>query len=92
MNKAEFVLCKTDNPWHIRNRGSPPPTIYYNIKRYIMKESKSTIKEDLADIKIVIEIMKKQIAQLEQKLGLVTIRTPLFTEEDLKEMAQMKKK
>lgn len=63
-----------------------------------MKESKkvikkqSTIKEDLAEIKIVIEIMKKQIAQLEQKLGIVSIRTPLFTEEDLKEMAQMKKK
>lgn len=59
-----------------------------------MKEVKkqSTIKEDLAEIKIVIEIMKKQIAQLEQKLGLVTIKTPLFTEEDLKEMANMKKK
>ena len=56
-----------------------------------MKERKSTIKEDLDEIKIVIEIMKKQIAQLEQKLGLVTIRTPLFTEEDLKEMANMKK-
>ena len=52
----------------------------------------STIKEDLAEIKIVLEIMKKQISQLEQKLGLVTIKTPLFTEEDLKEMAQMKKK
>lgn len=51
----------------------------------------SAIKEDLAEIKIVIEIMRKQIAQLEQKLGLVTIRTPLFTEEDLKEIAQMKK-
>ena len=56
-----------------------------------MNERKTTIKEDLAEIKIVIEIMKKQIAQLEQKLGLVTIPTPLFTEEDLKEMAQMKK-
>lgn len=54
--------------------------------------SKTTIKEDLNEIKIVIEVMKRQIAQLEQKLGLVTIRTPLFTEEDLKEMAQMKKK
>lgn len=60
------------------------------IKKEVKKQS--TIKEDLAEIKIVIEIMKKQIAQLEQKLGLVTIRTPLFTEEDLKEMAQMKKK
>lgn len=59
-------------------------------KKVIKKQS--TIKEDLAEIKIVIEIMKKQIAQLEQKLGIVTIRTPLFTEEDLKEMAQMKKK
>lgn len=55
-------------------------------------ERKTTIKEDLAEIKIVIEIMKKQIAQLEQKLGLVTIKTPLYTEEDLKEMANMKKK
>lgn len=55
-------------------------------------ERKSTIKEDLAEIKIVIEIMKKQIAQLEAKLGLVTIKTPLYTEEDLREMANMKKK
>lgn len=59
-------------------------------KKEIKKQS--TIKEDLAEIKIVIEIMKKQIAQLEQKLGLVTIKTPLYTEEDLKEMANMKKK
>lgn len=59
-------------------------------KKVIKKQS--TLKEDLAEIKIVIEIMKKQIAQLEQKLGLVTIKTPLYTEEDLKEMANMKKK
>lgn len=52
----------------------------------------STIKEDLAEIKIVIEIMRKQIAQLEDKLSLATIKTPLYTEEDLREMAQMKKK
>lgn len=52
----------------------------------------STIKEDLAEIKIVIEIMKKQIAQLEDKLGLATKKTPLYTEDDLREMAQMKKK
>ena len=58
-------------------------------KKVIKKQS--TLKEDLAEIKIVIEIMKKQIAQLEQKLGLVTIKTPLYTEEDLKEMANMKK-
>lgn len=51
----------------------------------------STLKEDLAEIKIVIEIMKKQIAQLEDKLGLATRKTPLYTEEDLREMAQMKK-
>lgn len=52
----------------------------------------STLKEDLAEIKIVIEIMRKQIAQLEDKLGLATRKTPLYTEEDLREMAQMKKK
>lgn len=52
----------------------------------------STIKEDLAEIKIVIEIMKKQIAQLEDKLGLATRKTPLYTEDDLREMAQMKKR
>lgn len=52
----------------------------------------STLKEDLAEIKIVIEIMKKQIAQLEDKLGLATRKTPLYTEDDLREMAQMKKK
>ena len=52
----------------------------------------STLKEDLAEIKIVIEIMKKQISQLEDKLGLATRKTPLYTEEDLREMAQMKKR
>ena len=52
----------------------------------------STLKEDLAEIKIVIEIMKKQIAQLEYKLGLATRKTPLYTDEDLREIAQMKKK
>ena len=52
----------------------------------------SSLKEDLAEIKIVIEIMKKQIAQLEDKLGLATRKTPLYTDEDLREMAQMKKK
>lgn len=52
----------------------------------------SSLKEDLAEIKIVIEIMKKQIAQLEDKLGLATRKTPLYTEDDLREMAQMKKK
>lgn len=52
----------------------------------------STLKEDLAEIKIVIEIMRKQIAQLEDKLGLATKKTPLYTEDDLREMAQMKKK
>lgn len=52
----------------------------------------SSLKEDLAEIKIVIEIMKKQIAQLEDKLGLATKKTPLYTDEDLREMAQMKKK
>ena len=55
-------------------------------------KKQSTLKEDLAEIKIVIEIMKKQIAQLEDKLGLATKKTPLYTEEDLREMAQMKKK
>lgn len=50
----------------------------------------STLKEDLAEIKIVIEIMKKQISQLEAKLN--QRNNPLYTEEDLKEMAQMKKK
>ncbi|WP_294241586.1 hypothetical protein [Pseudobutyrivibrio sp.] len=59
-------------------------------KKVIKKQS--TLKEDLAEIKIVIEIMKKQIAQLEDKLGLATKKTPLYTEEDLREMAQMKKK
>ena len=52
----------------------------------------SSIKEDLAEIKIVVEIMKKQISQLEDKLGLATRNTPLYTEDDLREMAQMKKK
>lgn len=50
----------------------------------------STIKEDLAEIKIVIEIMKKQIANLEAKLN--QRNSPLYTEEDLREIAQMKKR
>ena len=89
-----------DSLLHIRNIGGSHPSNYYYIiycsqlpyLEKFMNERKNTIKDDLAEMKIVIEIMKKQIAQLEQKLGLVTIRTPLFTEEDLKEMAQMKKK
>ena len=50
----------------------------------------STLKEDLAEIKIVIEIMKKEIALLEAKLN--QRNAPLYTEDDLREMAQMKKK
>lgn len=53
-------------------------------------ERKITIKEDIAEMKIIIEIMRKQIAQLEAKLN--TRNTPLYTEEDLKEMASMKKR
>lgn len=53
-------------------------------------ERKTTIKEDLAEIKIVIEIMKKQIANLEAKLN--QRNAPLYTEEDLKEIASMKKR
>lgn len=51
-------------------------------------ERKSTLKEDLAEIKLVIAIMKQQIAQLESKLG----SNVMYTEDDLREMAQMKKK
>ena len=50
----------------------------------------STLKEDLAEIKIVIEIMKKEIALLEAKLN--QRNAPLYREDDLREMAQMKKK
>lgn len=53
-------------------------------------ERKTTIKEDIAEMKIIIEIMRKQIAQLEAKLN--TRNEPLYTEEDLKEMASMKKR
>lgn len=52
-----------------------------------MSERKSTLKEDLAEIKLVIAIMKQQIAQLEAKLG----SNVMYTEDDLREMAQMKK-
>lgn len=58
------------------------------MKEHAQSERKSTIKEDLAEIKLVIAIMKQQIAQLEVKLG----SNVMYTEDDLREMAQMKKK
>lgn len=51
-----------------------------------MNERKTTIKEDLAEIKIVIEIMRKQIAQLEQKLQIVK---PELNSEDTRELWEM---
>ena len=43
------------------------------MKKSSDNERKTTIKEDLAEIKIVIEIMKKQIAQLDNWLNLIAI-------------------
>ena len=50
--------------------------------------NKEDIKRDLNEIKIVIEIMKRQIEELSKKLQIEPKR--LYTVEDLKELADMK--
>lgn len=58
-----------------------------------------TIKDELSEIKVMIkelklltEIMNKQIKDLEANLSKEPIKQPLFTDADLRELAQMKKK
>ena len=50
--------------------------------------NKEDIKRDLNEIKIVIEIMKRQIEELSKKLQIEPKK--LYTVEDLKELADMK--
>ena len=57
-----------------------------------MSERKSTIKEDLAEIKLVIAIMKKQIKQLEDNLGIVMPARIGYTDDDYREIINTRKR
>lgn len=55
--------------------------------------TKSTITADLAEIKITLGIMKSQIKQLEDNLGIVMpSRTTGYTDEDYKELINTRKR
>ena len=57
-----------------------------------MSERKSTNKEDLAEIKLVIAIMKKQIKQLEDNLGIVMPARIGYTDDDYREIINTRKR
>lgn len=55
--------------------------------------TKSTITADLAEIKITLGIMKSQIKQLEDNLGIIMpSRTTGYTDEDYKELINTRKR
>lgn len=55
--------------------------------------TKSTITADLAEIKITLGIMKSQIKQLEDNLGIIMpARTTGYTDEDYKELINTRKR
>ena len=53
-----------------------------------MTKNSDNVKKELAEIKTVIAIMAKQIKSLEEMLGY----TPMYTEEEYKELAAMRRK
>lgn len=58
-----------------------------------MANNTSTIKADLAEIKITLGIMKSQIKQLEANLGIVMpSRTTGYTDDDYKELIDTRKR
>lgn len=52
--------------------------------------NKEDVKKDIAEIKIVIEIMKKQIEELSKKLNLKESYETGYTKEDLRELYEMR--
>lgn len=52
--------------------------------------NKEDVKKDIAEIKIVIEIMKKQIEELSKKLNLKESYEAGYTKEDLRELYEMR--
>ena len=55
------------------------------------KDNKS-VREDLAEIKITLEIMKKQIKQLEDNLGIVMPSRTGYTDDDYREIINTRKR
>ena len=56
------------------------------------RDNKS-LREDLAEIKITLEVMKKQIKQLEHNLGIVMPATMTgYTDEDYREIINTRKR
>lgn len=52
-----------------------------------------TVREDLAEIKITLEVMKKQIKQLEHNLGIVMpANSTGYTDEDYREIINTRKR
>lgn len=49
----------------------------------------SDVRKELAEIKVVIEILKKQVGTLANVLG---IGQPMYTEEEYKEIAEYRKR
>lgn len=52
--------------------------------------NKEDLKKDIAEIKIIIEIMKKQIEELSNKLQLKESYASGYTKEDLRELYEMR--
>lgn len=57
------------------------------------KGNNTSVKADLAEIKITLEIMKKQIKQLEDNLGIIMpSRTTGYTDDDYREIINTRKR
>lgn len=55
----------------------------------IIKAPESDVRKDLAEIRTVIEILKRQVSTLANVLG---ISQPMYTEEEYKEIAEYRKR
>ena len=58
---------------------------------HIMTNNKSTINKDIAEIKISLAILDKQVKNL-QELVNSTLPQPMYTEEELHEIAEYRRK
>jgi hypothetical protein len=60
-----------------------------NTKKTVKPVPESDVRKELAEIKVVIEILKKQVGTLANVLG---IGQPMYTEEEYKEIAEYRKR
>ena len=58
-------------------------------KKTVKPVPESDVRKELAEIKVVIEILKKQVGTLANVLG---IGQPMYTEEEYKEIAEYRKR